>query len=293
MGLLGTIVERLPAIRLLKMNELSDNMLHSRGPKVPVLMYHGVSKTAERDKRARSTNPAYCLSLQAFSEQMNWLAENRYPTLSLQTLLEPQCLHHSKAVVITFDDGWLNNYTDAFPILKEHGLSATVFVVTGFIGRPGYLNWNQLKEMSRGGVSIQSHTVSHRPLDGLNKEEIRYELVSSREAIEDRLGDPVHFLSLPHGMTNNEVLAIAGEAGYKGICTSEPGYTHTYGPLPLFRRINVSDRYGINVFVKIVQRDQTIVLTLIGSKKMKNLLKKVIGYAAYRKLYRLRYQIRD
>jgi len=268
-------------------------MLDSGGPKVPVLMYHGVSKTAERDKRTRSTNPAYCVSLQAFSEQMNWLAENRYPTFSLQSLLEPQCLHHSKAVVITFDDGWLNNYTDAFPILKERGLSATVFVVTDFIGRSGYMNWNQLKEMSRGGVSIQSHTVNHRPLDGLNKEEIRHELVSSREAIEDHLGTPVHFLSLPHGMANNEVLAIAGEAGYKGICNSEPGYTHTYGPLPIFRRINVSDRYGINIFVKIVQRDQTIVLTLIGSKKMKNLLKEVIGYSAYRKLYRLRYQIRD
>jgi peptidoglycan/xylan/chitin deacetylase (PgdA/CDA1 family) len=293
MGHPGAIVERLPAIRLLKMNKLSDNMPLSRGPKVPVLMYHGVSKTAERDKRARSTNPAYCLSTRAFREQMNWLAENRFPTLSLQTLLDQQSLHDNKAVVITFDDGWLNNYTEAFPILKERGLSATVFVATGFIGRSGYMNWNQLKEMSRGGVSIQSHTVNHRPLDGLNKIEIRHELVSSREAIENRLGLPVHFLSLPHGMANNEVLAIAGEAGYKGICTSEPGYTHTYGSLPLFRRINVSDRYGINVFVKIVQSDQTIVRTLIGSKKMKNLLKKVIGFTAYRKLYRLRYQIRD
>src|SRR5512143_1389303 len=138
------------------MGELFSN--GSRGPGVPVLMYHEISKTEEGKKKERITNPDYCLPVQLFREQMNYLASNRYQSLSLQELIELKGRQNYRSVVITFDDGWLNNYTDAFQILKEHGLSATIFVVTGFIGRPGYMNWNQLKEMSNAGISIQSHT---------------------------------------------------------------------------------------------------------------------------------------
>jgi peptidoglycan/xylan/chitin deacetylase (PgdA/CDA1 family) len=275
------------------MNKLSENILHSRGPKVPVLMYHGVSNTAERDNRARSTNPSYCLSLQAFREQMNWLAENRFSTLPLQTLLEPQSLHDSKAVVITFDDGWLNNCTDAFPILKERDLLATVFVVTGFIGRSGYMNWNQLKEMSRGGVSIQSHTVNHLPLTILPVEQIRHELAASKMCLEDHLGSRVDFLSLPHGMGNSVVYDLAEEIGYRAVCTSEPGYSHSFGPLTVLKRVNVAGRYGIDEFRKIVERDRMMTVSLVLSKTMKNFVKKVLGYRSYRAMYRLRYQSKD
>ena len=265
-------------------------MPESGEPKVPVLMYHGVSKTT--DERARSTNPAYCLSPQAFREQMNWLAENHVPTLSLQTLLEPQSLHDRKAVVITFDDGWLNNYTEAFPILKEHGLSATVFVATGFMGSPGYLTWGQLKEMDRGGITVQSHTVSHRPLLGLSRQELKTELESSKKTIEDRLGKMVEFLSLPHGRFNQNIVALAGALGYRAVCTSEPGYSHDFSSPAVFKRINVPDTWTVLTFEQVICCNPLTILPAQLSKRTKNFAKAVLGFNTYRKLYELRYRIK-
>ncbi len=261
----------------------------SRGPGVPVLMYHEISKAGERNKKERSTNPDYSLLVQRFREQMNYLARNQYRSLSLKELLVPNCCHNDKCVVITFDDGWLDNYTDAFPVLKEHGLSATVFVATGFIGRPGYMNWNQLKEMSNAGISIQSHTVSHMPLTLLPTEKIRHELSASKLFLEDTLDKKVEFLSLPHGMGNRVVYDLAEEIGYRAVCTSEPGYGHSFGPLAVLKRINVAGRYGREDFRKIIERDRMMTASLILSKSMKNLVKKVLGYRGYRAMYRLRY----
>ena len=274
------------------MKKLSG-LLHSGRAKVPVLMYHAVSETAGGDERARSTNPAYCLLPQVFREQMNWLFEHHFSTLPLQALLELPRLHDSKAVAITFDDGWLNNYTDAFPILKERGLMATVFVVTGAIGRPGYMNWNQLKEMSSAGISIQSHTTSHMPLTLLPPEKIWHELLTSKLCLEDSLGKKVEFLSLPHGMGNRVVFGLAEEIGYRAVCTSEPGYRHSFGSLSVLKRMNVAGRYGIDDFRKIIERDRIMIASLILSKTVKNLVKKILGYRGYRAAYRLRYGSKD
>lgn len=269
------------------MGKLSSN--ESLGPGVPVLMYHEISKIGERNKKERSTNPDYSLPVRHFWEQMNYLARNQYRSLSLPELVGPQGRYNDRSVVVTFDDGWLNNYTEAFPILKDHGLSASVFVVTGFIGRPGYMNWNQLKEMSNAGISIQSHTVSHMPLTLLPVEKIRHELSASKLCLEDHLGRKVEFLSLPHGMGNRTIYDLAEEIGYRAVFTSEPGYSHSFGPLAVLKRMNVAGRYGIDDFRKIIERDRMMAASLILSKAMKNLAKKVLGYRSYRAMYRLRY----
>ncbi len=127
-------------------------------------MYHEVSEAPERNKRIRSTNPAYSVSLKQFREQMEYLHENGYHTLSLNQVIDAKASLDHKTVALTFDDGWANNYTNAFPILKKHGLTATIFVVTNFVGNHNYMDWNQLRKMNEEGISIQSHTASHKPL---------------------------------------------------------------------------------------------------------------------------------
>jgi len=222
---------------------------------------------------------------------MQYLYENGYQALSLNELIHHTAFNHEKSVFITFDDGWTNNYTNAFPILKKLGLIATIFVITDFIGRSRYVDWNQLKEMNKEGISIQSHTVNHRPLVGIKNDQIMYELDTSKKQIEDHLGSAVDFLSVPHGMINQRVRDAARAVGYKAICTSEPGFSHSYGNPAILRRTNVSDRCDILTFEKIIKADRMLILSLILSKKIKNLTKRLLGYNNYRKLYRLRYRI--
>ena len=191
-------------------------------PKIPILMYHEVSEVTERNKKTRHTNPIYSLSLTKFREQMEYISKNGYQTLLLNQLIHSTTHNHQKSVAITFDDGWANNYTNAFPILKKHGLTATIFVVTNFVGNHNYMDWDQLRAMNKEGVSIQSHTASHRPLTVLKTNEIMYEIDASKKSIEDHLGSAVDFLSAPHGMINHKVIDAARTVGYKALCTSEP-----------------------------------------------------------------------
>jgi peptidoglycan/xylan/chitin deacetylase (PgdA/CDA1 family) len=195
-----------------------------------------------------------------------------------------------KSLVITFDDGWADNYTNMFPILKEYDLTATIFVITGSVGQKNYMRWNQLREMSEAGISIQSHTVSHKPLAQLSKAEIGYELEISKKTIEDHLGTQVNFLSLPHGVFNDKVMKMAQEAGYQAICTSEPRFSHEYKNLPVMKRINVSDQLPIDKFKKILEKNEAVIRPMLLSKKVKDIAKKVVGYDLYRRVYNLRYQ---
>ncbi len=203
----------------------------SKIPRIPILVYHQVSEVGERQKKVRSTNPAYSLPVTRFREQMEYIKEHDYRTLSLDEVIDQSTHNHEKCVVITFDDGWANNYSNALPILAELGLTATVFVVTDFVGRQAYMGWGELAEMHNGGISIQSHTASHRPLSVLPSNEIFSELGNSKKTIEDRLDTSIEFLSAPHGMINQRVTDGARSTGYKAICTSEPGFKHSSGTL--------------------------------------------------------------
>jgi len=254
-------------------------------------VYHEVTDIIEQGQKIRHTNPAYVISISRFREQMQYLHNNGYRTLSLNELLNGTSHHQQKSVIITFDDGWENNYTEAFPILREEGLTATIFVVTGFMGTQRYLSWEQLREMYEGGISIQSHTANHRPLTELEPSEMRDELERSKNEIEDHLGTEVEFLSAPHGMINEKVISIARSAGYKAICTMEPGFGHSLGKPAILHRINISDGRKLSSFEKICKGHYLPILPMVFSKKIKNRVKRLIGFSNFRKIYRIRYRI--
>lgn len=259
---------------------------------VVILAYHDVSEDIERHKQVRKMHPTYSLSITKFKAQMEYLFNSGFTCVSLSELTKSKgdCTHGLKTVVVTFDDGCAGNFIYAFPVLKRFNLIATFFVIVGRVGSSHMLDWEQLVEMSQSGMSIQSHGMTHTPLASLSKGEIRYELLKSKEIIEDKIGQEVKFLSVPHGSIDFRCKEIAKEIGYQGICTSKIGY-FTYRDYFEMERVLIAQRYDIDKFRRIMESDHLTITELRISKQLRNSLKRVIGIGTYRKIYRRLFNI--
>lgn len=204
----------------------------SAGPKILVLNYHQV----------RNSFNSLAISPSDFSTQMAYLINNGYVPITpdeLESGLSGEIELPDKPVVITFDDGYDDNYLNAFPILQGYGIRATIFIVPAFVGKKNYLTWEQIKEMSDNGISIQSHTLNHTKLEELPDDEIRSELLNSKLVLEEHIGKPVNFLAYPTGTYNLHIAGIAKDVGYKGA------YTIKYGGVDLGSNMFALERVPI------------------------------------------------
>lgn len=127
--------------------------------------------------------------------------------------------------MLTFDDGNASDYEIVFPLLREAGISATFFLITDRIGNKGYLNWAQVREMHSYGMCFGSHSVSHRLLTEIDKDDVMEEFECSKQTIEDQIGDQVLAFSYPFGACNMALHAIGFSTGYSYLCTSAHGLT--------------------------------------------------------------------
>jgi peptidoglycan/xylan/chitin deacetylase (PgdA/CDA1 family) len=213
---------------------------------VPILCYHSIDDSGS------------LLSLREdlFRRQMEFLRARGYTTMALSSLcsalLEKQPLP-SRAVVLTFDDGFRNTHTRVLPTLKRLGLTATVFVVTGHVGGPmnwvrtadvpdlELASWDEIKEMSEAGLDIQSHSVTHPNLCRLTLEQVRNEVRASKQEIEQRLGQPVTLFSYPYGEFTPQIERVVEELDFLGAVTLVVGRTHP-GDAPLsLKRMNITE----------------------------------------------------
>jgi peptidoglycan/xylan/chitin deacetylase (PgdA/CDA1 family) len=124
--------------------------------------------------------------------------------------------------VLTFDDGFLDHYTNVFPLLQDYGMTCTFFVCTGLVGRPGGLTRSMIREMSDHGMTIGSHSVSHLRLPQYKREQVRQEMVASRSYLEDLTGRGCDEIAYPYGAYNEMVFEEAARAGYKLGFASSP-----------------------------------------------------------------------
>ncbi|MFH1245354.1 MAG: polysaccharide deacetylase family protein [Candidatus Omnitrophota bacterium] len=164
-----------------------------------ILMYHAIGEQGVDETGAGR----YTVSREAFRRQMEYLS-----------------LHRDKDFLITFDDGHLSNYQYAYPVLKELGLRAYFFVIVSRIGRPGFMDWDHLRELDQQGMIIGSHGMTHRILTELDEQQLDYELSASKSFLQKRLGQWIDFLSIPRGAYNQRVIDQAARADYKVIFTS-------------------------------------------------------------------------
>lgn len=185
-----------------------------------------------------------------FENQIKYLFENGYKSLSLQDTFQPKenspvrnklpecqlleckasALPVEKSVVITFDDGYESVCKFAFPVLQKYGFVASVFIIAGYVGkfndwdvtwgkRFKHLSWEQIKELDEYGFSFGSHTVNHPDLTKLDSKSLEYELSCSKKILEDKIGKRIVFLSYPFGKYNKKAQEMAKETGYESAYT--------------------------------------------------------------------------
>ncbi|HBU08687.1 MAG TPA: hypothetical protein DEA99_05810 [Candidatus Omnitrophica bacterium] len=155
---------------------------------------------------------------------MRFLRERKYNIVSLEELtdlIKNKKKIPSGTVAITFDDGYLDNYTHAYPVLKKYNIPATIFVVINRIGRhlgnDDYMSWNQIRELSESGlITIGSHSMNHPNLSEINSEEqLKEEVFESKKILEKELNQEVKFFSYPFGGRSLEARRMVSLSGYK------------------------------------------------------------------------------
>lgn len=210
----------------------------------PILMYH--SLTVSNDGNTLKLPP------EEFKEQMEWLKENDYYTLTPEEayiVLTENKKPKEKIVWITLDDGYLNNYTDGFPILKQLKLNATINYITSKQDNQYYFHQADMEKMKQSGlISIESHTVSHLDLNTLSDEQIHTELLDSKKWLDDTLKQQTSVICYPAGRYDERVEKEAELTGYKLGLTTEPGYASKNDGLFALKRIRVSPGFDKESF---------------------------------------------
>lgn len=252
---------------------------------IPILMYHGtVSNENDID------NPIH-ISVKNFEEQMAWLYENRYQTISIDEMLQffQKEKVPSKCVVLTFDDGYQSLLTNATPILEKYGFSATLFLLTGAVSKTNYaglntqhstfpqndgpLSWGELRMMEQSCWDIQSHSRNHQIHNIIPHDELEKEMIGSKEDIEYNLRKTVAFYCYPCGSYNTRCLRLLKKAGYKAGFSVHPGMAKWKSDSRRLPRIGIDQYTDIDCFIRKVKTGYAGNLS-----KLKSSLK----YVAYR-----------
>ena len=208
-----------------------------------ILEYHKVNDRTRDD---------YTVTPAEFAAQMDALKEDGYTTISVLDFLRAKKGKQElpeKPVIVTFDDGYSDNYTEALPILEKRGMKATVFMVTNDIGLPGYLTWDQLHEMEKRGIELGSHTANHLPLTNMTVAEAQDEAKKSKLQMEWKGLKTIFVLSYPNGKYDKFLPGILKKEEYLAAVTGDPGLnTFQTDPYRLLRTNIPPSYFGIREF---------------------------------------------
>jgi peptidoglycan/xylan/chitin deacetylase (PgdA/CDA1 family) len=223
---------------------------YSRGS-IRILTYHGIE--------SKPSN-SYSVEIYKFEEQMIYLKEN-YNIVSLkryEMMIEKQIIIPNKTIAITFDDGFNNFYSKAYPILYKYKIPATCFIITNKIDYdPRFMSWNEIKNICEEGiVTFGSHTLSHNSLAKTNNFELQREVVESKNILENKLGNCINYISYPYGTRrdiDSRCLKIIEKTGYKMAFTSINGVnSHRTNPFSQ-RRTKIEWGDNFNNFKNILR----------------------------------------
>lgn len=184
-----------------------------------------------------------------FEAQIKTLLENGYTPIFMHELsqgLNGEIALPDKPIVLTFDDGYRDFYTDVYPILLAHRVKATNYVISGFVGKnKNYMTAGQVEEVSKSGyVEIGSHTVDHRNMKGMQPSFQRVELAQSKHDLEVLTGRSITDFAYPYGAFDTSAELEAAAAGYDTAVTTEPGVLHNPSKRFVITRLRPAGRTG-------------------------------------------------
>jgi peptidoglycan/xylan/chitin deacetylase (PgdA/CDA1 family) len=203
--------------------------------RIAILCYHRVVPAPFNTKHG------ICVEVQNFKRQMKLIASKGYRTISIDMLtdsLKEETQLPQKSIIITFDDGYQDNYLYAFPILKEYNFTATIYLVSGHIGDTNQwdscpqeegiklLSIAEIKEMADYGISFGAHTVTHPHLTRLSEDKAFYEIAQSKKDIEGIIGQKVTSFCYPYGEFSQQTKQMVIESGFKCACACDTEHVH-------------------------------------------------------------------
>lgn len=205
---------------------VSTNETETR-TRIPILLYHRIDREPDAQYRP------FCVDPDVFAQQMAWLASEGFSTISLDQVQS----HYTggdpapeRPIVITFDDGYFCNYTRAFPIMRKHGFTGTIFLATDLMRQPApvteshesFMTWQEISEMHDAGFAFEAHGCTHRALTSISLDDVAREARESKAIIEKQLEKTVCYFCYPYSQYNARIKAIVAEAGYAGACGGPP-----------------------------------------------------------------------
>lgn len=218
---------------------------------IPILMYHYI-RDYNDSKDKIGTNLS--VSPQKFEEQLRWLKDNNYQTINPRDLADPDKKSLSqisnlklKSVILTFDDGYRDAYTEAFPILKKYGFKGVFYIITDYVEKPEHASWNELKQMKQEGMIIGSHTVSHPDLTKQYQNGLVKQLKESKITLEETLAIQVSDFCYPAGKFDEDVIAVLKETGYQTATTTQFGIADQNSDLLKLPRIRMTNETNLGV----------------------------------------------
>ncbi|WP_446899877.1 polysaccharide deacetylase family protein [Clostridium sp. LBM24168] len=229
-------------ISIAKNREFTGDVIYNNSF-VPVLMYHSIGYEEGNELR---------IPKDKFENHMEYLKNDGYTTLTMNEFYNFVVKNKPvprKSVLITFDDGYEDNYKNAYPVLKKFGFNATIFIITSTVNKDSsYLNSSQLKEMSKNGIDIEGHTVNHDDLSKLDYNAQLKTLKDSKNFLEKVLNEEVSYTAYPFGHWNSSTIKAAETAGYKLAFTTESGWANKNQGIYKLHRVYMSNNHDMNEF---------------------------------------------
>ncbi len=243
-----------------------------------IFAYHNFVERPDAPAPAEQT---YVLSQAQFAAHLDALAA---PGLAPSRLADVLATPAPGQFVLSFDDGYLTDYTVAFARLAERGWPGCFFVVAGQVGAARALGWRELREMAAAGMEIGSHSLTHPFLHHASPEQIRREFGESKRILEDGLGQAVHFASLPRGSAAPGMGALIKELGYRAFCTSEPGLVSVRTDPYEIPRIAVKQRTTPGFLRQVCAGNRFTLATLQSMHAVKKVGKQLVGAERWRQI---------
>jgi len=233
-----------------------------------VLLYHGIEDGTPSARQMDAVDREYVLDRKLFEAHIEYLAARPPGAVS---------------AIISFDDGDLSGHTVAAPILEHHGLRGVFFVVTRWIGQPGFMTADHLRDLVGRGHAVHSHSRSHPRLSSLTTAQIDDELHGSKMDLEAILGAAVTQFSIPGGAYDQRVVHAAQRSGYKAVFNSVEGYNEE--PAPFLRRRFTPRAYSdISMLRAICEHPVRTKARIALKRTVIGTARGVLGTSAYGKL---------